>query len=239
MIKPMICPSCGANIQVDDAKEYGFCSYCGTRIQLREVVEIKHSGTVEVDGIAGMGQLLENGNAYLKLKDFGKAERTFKKMIEEYPARTEGYVGLITTYARNFEEENLYALNQIEPLVGQLKVIGDSDDMTQFIEKTNDYCSRLSLKCEQNKLCEEIIEYNNRKKNNASAMLVFAVFIVGSVYMMISSYSKVDLFRILLFTFGIIELGLAALYSQYEKKSKECNDRICKIDNILDGNEQE
>ena len=28
------CPNCSASISLDETREYGFCSYCGTKIQL-------------------------------------------------------------------------------------------------------------------------------------------------------------------------------------------------------------
>ena len=35
------CPSCGADISLDDEKEYGFCSYCGTKIQNDAIKKLK------------------------------------------------------------------------------------------------------------------------------------------------------------------------------------------------------
>ena len=26
------CPQCGADIQLDDSREFGFCNYCGTKV---------------------------------------------------------------------------------------------------------------------------------------------------------------------------------------------------------------
>jgi len=43
------CPSCGGNIQMDDAKEKGFCMYCGTSFLVKDEiqrVQVEHSGTV-------------------------------------------------------------------------------------------------------------------------------------------------------------------------------------------------
>ncbi len=30
---PMKCPGCGGEIQLDDSKEFGFCMFCGAKIQ--------------------------------------------------------------------------------------------------------------------------------------------------------------------------------------------------------------
>ena len=39
-IRALKCPSCGADITLDDSREYGFCSYCGTQIQIGEHINI-------------------------------------------------------------------------------------------------------------------------------------------------------------------------------------------------------
>ena len=39
-IRALKCPSCGADITLDDTREYGFCSYCGSRIQTGEQVHV-------------------------------------------------------------------------------------------------------------------------------------------------------------------------------------------------------
>ena len=39
-LKSLKCPSCGADIQLDESREFGFCSYCGSQIQIGERVNI-------------------------------------------------------------------------------------------------------------------------------------------------------------------------------------------------------
>lgn len=39
-VKSLKCPNCGANIELDDSMEFGFCSYCGSRIQVGERVNV-------------------------------------------------------------------------------------------------------------------------------------------------------------------------------------------------------
>ena len=42
--RALTCPSCGANIQLDDEKAVGFCNYCGEQILLKDIVEVRHVG---------------------------------------------------------------------------------------------------------------------------------------------------------------------------------------------------
>ena len=39
-IRALKCPSCGADITLDDSREFGFCSYCGTQIQIGEQINV-------------------------------------------------------------------------------------------------------------------------------------------------------------------------------------------------------
>ena len=45
---PMICPQCGAQIEIVDSRDFGFCSYCGTKI-VRDKIVIEHRGSISLD----------------------------------------------------------------------------------------------------------------------------------------------------------------------------------------------
>lgn len=53
-LRALRCPNCNGDINIDDSREFGYCPYCGTKIQLNETIEVKHSGTVKVEGIEGI-----------------------------------------------------------------------------------------------------------------------------------------------------------------------------------------
>ena len=57
------CPNCGANLQLDESMEKGFCMYCGSQFQVRDAVQklkLELSGKVGVDGINSVQQLKSN-----------------------------------------------------------------------------------------------------------------------------------------------------------------------------------
>ena len=33
---PLVCPNCGGTSDVDESREFAFCSYCGAKIMLRD-----------------------------------------------------------------------------------------------------------------------------------------------------------------------------------------------------------
>lgn len=86
-MKALRCPQCGADLELDDSKEFGFCSSCGTKIELNETLELKHSGSVQMkpdnsdqghDWIALGNQAFDGGN-------YQEAYDCFTKGLEDVP----------------------------------------------------------------------------------------------------------------------------------------------------------
>ena len=88
------CPSCGADIQLDESREFGFCNYCGTRI-VQEKTVIEHTGRVSVDGIAGESSLLERAFLYIEDGRFIQADRYFEKVLDINPKCSKAYFAKI------------------------------------------------------------------------------------------------------------------------------------------------
>lgn len=99
-MKVLKCPNCEANVELDGSKAYGFCSYCGAQIQLREIVEVRHA--VEGTVIKTFEKLIEDGDAHLKFQDYYQAEMVFLEAIRDYPARAQGYERMIKTVTRDY-----------------------------------------------------------------------------------------------------------------------------------------
>lgn len=99
-LKALKCPNCDANVELDSSKAYGFCSYCGAQIQLREIVEVRQ--TVEGTVIKSFEKLIEDGDAHLKFQDYYQAEMVFLEAIRDYPARAQGYERMIKTVTRDY-----------------------------------------------------------------------------------------------------------------------------------------
>ncbi len=100
-LKVLKCPNCDANIQLDDDRDYGFCSYCGAQIQVKEIVEVRYTGEVQLKEDDGFEKQMEDGIAFIKMKDYHKAEQVFYRVINKHPGRAEGYEMLICTITRN------------------------------------------------------------------------------------------------------------------------------------------
>jgi len=103
-MKALKCPNCDANIHIDDDREFGFCNYCGAQVQIREVVEVRYSGSVQINERENEYQKkMDDATAYLKMEEYHRAEQAFYRIINEYPGKAEGYEMLICSITRNHQ----------------------------------------------------------------------------------------------------------------------------------------
>ncbi len=107
------CPACGGAIQLDDAKESGFCMYCGTKVILSEAIPQK----VKVEGIQTLDQKLKNAETYAKLGEIDKAISLLTQITEEYTSDYRAWWILSKLkYAYDFfyENKDVGLVNKIE-----------------------------------------------------------------------------------------------------------------------------
>ena len=86
-LKALRCPQCGADIELDDSKEFGFCSSCGTKIMLHEVTEVRHSGEVKmtVDNSAQAKSRFSLADRAFDAGNWGEAYNYYTKGLEDIP----------------------------------------------------------------------------------------------------------------------------------------------------------
>ena len=95
------CPGCGANIDYDDSRDFGFCQYCGAKIT-RDTLNIK------IKGIASANSLLER--AFMDIADglFNKADESLEKVIDADPKCGKAYIGKLMTATQVRSLDELY-----------------------------------------------------------------------------------------------------------------------------------
>ena len=69
------CPNCGASIQLDDERKEGFCSYCGSKVEVEEAQKLMIQGTVKVDTSDELANLYQVAR---RAKDAGNSENAQK-----------------------------------------------------------------------------------------------------------------------------------------------------------------
>lgn len=115
-LKPAICTQCGADIEVDDAKEAGICKYCGTPFITEKVIANYTNNYTTVNNITNNVTKIIHGkesddaeNAFnrgltnLKLKKYSEAEDNFEKATDLSPEVSKYYMYKFIAKTRGFK----------------------------------------------------------------------------------------------------------------------------------------
>ena len=85
MIVSLKCPGCGANMDVDDSRDFCFCTYCGYKIvNMKEKIEI--SGAVNIDNSQAIQNLLSRAKTLENAGSINEAYNSYSKVLEMDPA---------------------------------------------------------------------------------------------------------------------------------------------------------
>lgn len=82
------CPSCGADIELDDSREFGFCNYCGTKIMQDRII-VEHQGSVKVDNTEYVKKFLQNARRAYDKQDWEEAEKYYNLVEQNEPSNIE------------------------------------------------------------------------------------------------------------------------------------------------------
>ena len=86
-MKALRCTQCGAELELDNSKDFGFCCYCGTKIMLTEKKEIIHSGEVQMvvnNTQKGLNRL-DLANTAFESQNYEEAYTYYTKALEDLP----------------------------------------------------------------------------------------------------------------------------------------------------------
>lgn len=147
------CTQCGANIEVDDAKEAGICKYCGTAFVTEKAITNYNTyvnnnfAGANIDNLLTLAKNAEETGNYSEARDY------YTRVLENQPGNCDALVGkgVCSLYGSN--------LNDIK-----------SDELIGYISKAIDY-----KKKEQNISGEEIDKFiiDSIKALYKAATLVF------------------------------------------------------------------
>ncbi|MBR2731136.1 MAG: tetratricopeptide repeat protein, partial [Clostridia bacterium] len=77
----LYCPTCGAGIELDNSREYGFCQYCGTKV-VQDKIVVEHRGSVEIDRSSEIRNLLILANELTSQNRIEEAESYYNRVLE-------------------------------------------------------------------------------------------------------------------------------------------------------------
>lgn len=149
---PAKCPSCGAQLELDDNLKRTECKFCRTTIIVDEAIqkyEVEIEGKVKVSGIQDENDKLDNIRKFLKVGKNDEAEDLLDEFLEDNPFNLEAnklFIELHIPKAVNYENIESY-LSYKAPFISEIyfsdyieREINDKiNNLQKLSENINDY----------------------------------------------------------------------------------------------------
>ena len=122
-LKPAKCPSCGANLTIEEERKKAFCTYCGTPFVVEDAIQnyyiqnTVHVGRVETLNLntdMTANARIEAGEAFLKLEKFPNALEAFEEALKIRPQEPRGYWGKMRAMSYEFDAGEMEGLTDAE-----------------------------------------------------------------------------------------------------------------------------
>ena len=100
-----MCPNCGAQLELDEKMEKGFCMYCGSQVLVQDEVQkykTEIGGRVSAEENLSAGELAQNGDTFMEIGNIRQAYEAFSEMSRKYPDDFRGWWGLVRTVTEDF-----------------------------------------------------------------------------------------------------------------------------------------
>ena len=155
------CPSCGAEIDVDKDSDSTKCSYCNSKIIVKDAIKkmkVEISGNIEVNNSPTLKNLLKLGSRYYNDEEYSEAYKTYTKVCELDP---DNYVAILRKSISKVMSEPLLNCN-LKPIENAIK------NCYKIIQKNKGTKNDLNLaisECNNQiiKIYEKLInDYNSR-----------------------------------------------------------------------------
>lgn len=113
-LKAVKCPSCSGDLNLDDDREFGFCQYCGTKVMLRETINVVHSGTVQLDNSGKVKNRMKLARDAYEDGKYKEAYEHYTNVLEDEPEQCEALTrrGICASYIKKPYEINANELTR-------------------------------------------------------------------------------------------------------------------------------
>ncbi len=139
------CKNCGSELKIDTDGTY-FCPYCGSRYEKnQDNIQYVNNNIQNItkniySSELGIEEYLENGETFLSLDEWGKAEEAFNKAVDLAPADCRGWFGLVKVYTGDLTMA--YPTEYEQYYIKAMRVANDEDRQT-MLNIMQDYYQRV------------------------------------------------------------------------------------------------
>lgn len=230
------CPSCGGDVELSGDREYGFCTFCGSKI-VRDKILVEHKGNISLDGMASEKSLLERAFLFMESKDFINAQNYFERVLDINPHCSKAYIGILMSKLQVIYIQDLglqiipletyqeYSLATRFSTPDELQLYGELNKTTlkNFDREVKNLVSEKNL-------YERELGSLQKKKQKYEITLVLMTLLSIIMFFIISVSLPIGL---MLFVSGILTAVV------YNNKSKKTYPKISEIKILLQQKEQQ
>lgn len=226
------CPSCGASIELDENREFGFCSYCGTKVmQDKKIVELK--GEVKVEGVSTADKLLERAYILIEDNEFNEAEGYFNRVLELDPKCDKAYWGKMLCEYRLFSADEAVKLGiDISKSNNYSRAVqyADGEQKKQYIE----FGEKAARVCSENFNRENEIRKKNILKYTLLKIYLFVAPILSFVLNMATHQSNVNaVVKLLIFILALFWFVAIFAVKKFGKIISKDSSQISKMWTVI------
>lgn len=217
------CPQCGADIQLDDSREFGFCSFCGTKV-MQEKIVVEHKGTVKIDNSDYLENLYNLARRSLECEEYKSAEDYYKKILLEDSNSAEAAI-----YSLVCEGRRIHSYKQIPAYVVRLsKCMNSLFELVEYDEKYLEFL--VSVNYHVTDLCaeltHEILTPTYMKfKDNSSQVALNERMEISDIYLCLATTIALYLRRTELFCMQSPD----SKFGGFTEEQKETINGICEM----------
>lgn len=233
------CPRCGADVSIDDSRDFSFCSYCGFKITVEKIK--LDTAAVSADKIISADTLFDRAYIFLSDRDFGRAEEYFDKVLDITPRSSKAYWGLLMSKIKVSSQNEMEAkLIKIDGFVEFKNAVRFADEkekaIYEGISKKINLAIQQKMEYEAFKREEKAFDDAENNINNygkivkvlqlTKIFLILGVSLLTLAFLMCIALAVLDfcswLFSVLIFLLLImlvaVMIGVSIAESVYIKK---------------------
>lgn len=179
----IICPNCEAQITADAGQLIVYCMYCGAKIQMRDIVEVRHVQVAE-----SLEKMVTDGETYLKVEEYYLAEKKFREVIKLYPKDLEGYEGLIRTLTKDGTVFPIMHETEIFRLLHEAELVAPEEERKTFAIRREKMLKAFEDEHEKVKQAQrdkeiDMEQYGREQRRIYSIIIIAMVFMI--VFLMV------------------------------------------------------
>ena len=87
-IVSMNCPNCGAQVEMNDGLEFGYCNMCGSKVMVDKMI-VEHKGSVKIDNTEIVEKFLANARRAKQKEDWEETEKYYNLVEQNDPTNIE------------------------------------------------------------------------------------------------------------------------------------------------------